>query len=110
MFSSIFLRNILSYFPFIRLYFSFISRKQNIDYIDYLIKALYFECRKNEDWEQKADSDLDKFSWESARIKAKDLVKQNWFYLFASEKFIVLLFVTNTFKLSLDQLSYCIFK
>lgn len=49
-------------------------RKQNSDYIDYLIKALYFECRRREDWEMKADSDLEQFTWESARIVAKELL------------------------------------
>jgi hypothetical protein len=49
-------------------------RKQNSDYIDYLIKALYFEARKREDWEMKSDSDLEHFDWESSRIVAKELV------------------------------------
>ena len=53
----------------------FSHRKQNSDYIDYLMKALYFECRKREDWESKADSDLDQFSWETSRIKAKEMVR-----------------------------------
>ena len=39
------------------------------------MKALYFECRKSEDWESKADSDLDQFSWETSRIKAKEMVR-----------------------------------
>jgi hypothetical protein len=43
-----------------------------------LFKALYFECRKREDWEMKADSDLETFSWESSRIVAKDLA--SYFY------------------------------
>jgi hypothetical protein len=55
-----------------------LSRKQNSDYIDYLFKALYFECRKREDWEMKADSDLETFSWESSRIVAKDMA--SYFY------------------------------
>jgi len=42
------------------------------------MKALYFECRKREEWEQKADSDLEQFSWELSRIKAKDLVSTNF--------------------------------
>ena len=57
----------------VRNYF-YLLRKQNSDYIDYLIKALFFEARNREEWEMKSDSDLEQFDWESSRIVAKELV------------------------------------
>ena len=63
------------HYRFFANFFLISHRKQNSDYIDYLMKALYFECRKSEDWESKTDSDLDQFSWETSRIKAKEMVR-----------------------------------
>jgi len=44
-------------------------RGQNIDYIDYLITALYHESWVREDWEEKGDTDMEDFSWDMGRVR-----------------------------------------
>ena len=44
-------------------------RGQNIDYIDYLITALYHESWVREDWEEKGDTDMEDFSWDMGKVR-----------------------------------------
>jgi len=44
-------------------------RGQNVDYIDYLITALYHESWVREDWEVKEDEDKENFSWDMGSMR-----------------------------------------
>lgn len=47
-------------------------RRQNMDYADYLLTAVYFESIKHEEWEkEKAEEDWEKFYWERSESKSK---------------------------------------
>jgi len=51
-------------------------RKQNRDYLDYLLKALYYESKKREKWEVKYDSDYEEFTWSSSKLLSKEFIKK----------------------------------
>ncbi len=43
-------------------------RKQNLDYVNYLLTALYFESWNIEDWEYEiTEDDLAAYKWENSR-------------------------------------------
>lgn len=55
-------------------------KKQNTDYAEYLLTALYFESLKHEDWEdEKEECDWERFFWDrsQSKVKIKDYVKES---------------------------------
>lgn len=45
-------------------------RKQNREYCEYLLKALYYESRKREEWEVKSECDMEVFEWTQNQLSA----------------------------------------